>query len=161
MADHTQSRRRHRQGRSRGDRGFTYIEVVITIVLTGIVVLPILAAVRASIEAASVSRAAAEVETVLLNAADRVSRADRDDFKCDFTLVAQQAAAVEWSDPSAITVEHAHWDQNVSDWVVDSSGTACPGGVWNNGLLAQRIRISVTSPDANVTRTLEVVKGDV
>ena len=148
-----------RPSQRRRDGGFTYVEVVITLVLMGVVILPILAAVRASIEAASVSQAAAEVETVLVNAADRVTRADRDDFKCDLTAVAQQAADIEWGDPSAITVEHAHWDRGLGDWVADPGGSACPGGAWQNDLI-QRIRIRVSSPDRDVVRTLEVVKGD-
>ena len=43
-----------RPSQRRRDGGFTYVEVVITIVLMGIVVLPILAAVRSSVQAASV-----------------------------------------------------------------------------------------------------------
>ena len=147
-----------RRSRQRRDGGFTYVEVVITIVLMGIVVMPILAAVRSSVRAASVSRAAAEVETVLVNAADRVHRADRDDFKCDLTGPAQQAADIEWGDPSFIAVEHEHWDENTGAFVPN----ACPGvdgDEYANGLV-QRIRIRVTSPSEGVTRELEVVKGD-
>lgn len=156
---------RHRQQCARRlDRGFTYVEAVITVVLMGVVVLPILAAVRGSIQAASVSRDAAEVETILVNAVDRVDRADRADFPCDLTAPA--VAAVEASDwehddvASLVTVEHAYLDDDGS-WTTDGTGTACPGGILPPRNLIQRISISVTSPDGDVTRTIEVIKSDV
>lgn len=149
-----------RSSQQRRDGGFTYVEVVITIVLMGIVVLPILAAVRSSVQAASVSRVAAEVETVLVNAADRVHRADRGTsptFQCDLSGPAEKAAIVMGGNWSAadVTVEHEYWDTATDQWL---SG-ACPGGTYENGLV-QLIRITVSSPDGNVTRNLEVVKGD-
>lgn len=140
----------------RPDRGFTYVEVVITIVLMGIVVLPVLTAVRSSIQAASVSRDAAEVETVLVNAADRVNRADRDlfdQYKCDLSGPAKKAASVHGWDDSTVAVEHFHWDDGTEAF---ESG-ACPGG---QDQAVQMIRIRVTSPNDGVTRELEVVKGD-
>lgn len=154
-----------RPSRSRRDGGFTYVEVVITIVLMGIVVLPILAAVRGSVQAASVSRDAAEVETVLINAADRVNRADRQHFKCDLSGPAQQAALVEWGDATAITVEHEHWDETAAGGTGAFVAGACPldavtgDPTYRNGLV-QLVRIRVTSPDGGISRQLEVVKGD-
>ena len=165
MADHSPPARR-RRARPRHGRGFSYIEVVITLALTGIVVLPILAAVRSSIDAASVSRTAAEVETVLINAADRVSRADRLEFPCDLTIPAKRAAASQdatWSGDD-ISVEHAYWvegtDGAPGGWQTEV--TACPGGVDapRPPFLVQRITILVTSPDGRVRRALEVVKGE-
>ena len=68
-------------GRSRGslrrDAGFTLVEAVVTIALMSIVVVPVLGAVMASIEASSRSRSAAQIETVIVNASDRVNRAPR------------------------------------------------------------------------------------
>lgn len=164
MDDHieTDTDQRHRSGPRRGspDGGFTYVEVVIAIVLVSVIVLPILAAVRSSVRTAAVSRAAAEVETVLVNAADLVSRADRDDFKCDLTAPAQQAAAVRWDDASAVSVEHEHWDDTANGGAGGFVDGACPGTGYQNGLV-QKIRIRVTSPKEAITRELEVVKSDV
>lgn len=148
-----------RRADRRRDHGFTYVETVITIVLTGIVVLPILAAVRSSIEAASLSREAAEVETVLINAADRVSRADRfalPELKCDLSGPAEKAASVHGWDASTVHVDYAYWDRTLPGFV---AGEACPGGVFESGLV-QRVTITVTSPNLDVTRSLEVIKGD-
>lgn len=147
---------RRRRVRRRGDDGFTFVEVVITVVLVGVVVLPILTAVQATIRASSVSRAAAEVETVLLNAADRVSRADRDDFNCDLSGPAEQAAIVQGAPWSAanVSLTYEHWDG--AQFVPG----ACPGGVYQNGLV-QLIRIRVTGPEGGITRELEVVKSDI
>ncbi len=57
------------------DDGFSLVEVVITIVLIGIVVIPLLIASASSITASSRTREASETETVLQNAADRLNRA--------------------------------------------------------------------------------------
>lgn len=145
--------RSRRRGR---DEGFSFVEVVITVVLVGVVVLPILSAVRASVQAASVSRTAAEVETVLINAADRVNRADRTKFKCDLSSPAQQAAIVQGGDWSAsnISLAYQHWDG--TQFVVG----ACPTDGYRNGLV-QLIDITVTDPDGYISRTLEVVKSDI
>ncbi len=151
-----------RRSQQRRDGGFTYVEVVITIVLMGIVVLPILAAVRSSVRAASVSRAAAEVETVLVNAADRVTRADRDSsptFQCDLSGPARKAAIVHGWDAATITVEHEHWDELANGGSGGFVPGACPGGTFENGLV-QLVRIRVESPVEDVARELEVVKGD-
>jgi prepilin-type N-terminal cleavage/methylation domain-containing protein len=145
-----------RSGRRR-DGGFSLVEIVITITLMGVVVAPILVAVAASIRASTVSLSSAEVETVLVNAVDRVNRATRARFPCDLT--SPVVAAVEthgWS-PSSATVGHEYLDTSGA-WQSDAGGTACPAGIPQNGLI-QRITVTITSPDADVSRTLQVVRG--
>jgi hypothetical protein len=132
----------------------------VTITLMAVVVMPILEAVRSSVRASSVSVEAAEVETVLVNAVDRVNRAPREnDLKC--VLTGPVVAAVEthgWPDSSA-TVGHEYLDSS-GVWQTDPGGTACPAGVPQNGLV-QRITITITSPEHSVTKSLQVVKSDV
>lgn len=137
------------------DRGFSFVEVVVTIVLMGLVVLPILAAVRGSIRASTVSRDAAEVETVLVNAVDRVNRAPRE---CDLTAYVEAAVESHGWEASAADVEHRYLNSSGA-WQTDPSGTACPGGAFQNGIV-QRIDITITSPENEISRTLEVVKSD-
>ena len=60
-----------------GSRGFSLVEVVIALALMGTVSIAALSAVTTSIKTSSVSRSAAEVETALVNAADRVNRAEQ------------------------------------------------------------------------------------
>lgn len=137
------------------DRGFSFIEVVVTIVLIGVVVLPILAAVRGSIRASVVSSEAAEVETVLVNAVDRVNRAPRE---CDLAPYVRAAVESHGWDASAASVQH-HYLNSSGVWVADPTLTACPGGAFQNGIV-QRIDITITSPENEISRTLEVVKSD-
>src|SRR5690606_31981536 len=61
----------------RRDDGFTLVEAVIAIALMAIVVVPVLTAVMASIEASSRARSAAQIGTVSVSAADRVTRAPK------------------------------------------------------------------------------------
>ena len=70
-------RRSHNATNGRGDpdSGFSLVEIVIAIVLMATVVVAILNAVSTSVKASSVSRSAAQVETAVVNAADRVNRA--------------------------------------------------------------------------------------
>lgn len=146
--DATASRRRG------SDRGFSFVEVVVTVVLLGVLVTAILTAVRASIRASSVSRTAAQVESVLLNAVDRVNRAPRGDFPCD--LSAPVVAAVEtqgWPAANAVVAQE-HLD--AGSW----QAGACPTDGFRQGLV-QRISITITSADGEISRTIQVVKSDV
>lgn len=141
------------------DRGTTLVEVAITIALIGIAVVPVMSAVQAGIRASSSSRAVAQTETVLVNAVDRVNRADRGDFPCDLTSPVTAAVETAGWPAANVTVGHAYLDAT-GNWATDPSGTGCPGGVFQSGVV-QRISITVTHPSGNVTRTVEVVKGDV
>lgn len=152
-------RRRPDDGRPTRDSGITLIEIVITITLLGVVVVPILAAVATSIRSSRVSEDAAQVETLLVNAVDRVNRATRGDFPCDLTSpVAAAVETVGWP-ATSVNVGHEYLDVN-ENWITDPSGTACPGGAFQNGIV-QRITISITSPDEGITRSLQVIRGDI
>ncbi len=142
------------------DGGFSFIEIVVTVVLMGVVLLPILAAVRSGVQTSVSSRTAAEVETALVNAVDRVTRAERvGATACDVTSpVAASIEAFGWDPVTNVVVGHEYLDAGV--WMTDPSGTACPGGSFQAGLV-QRVTITVISPDGAVSRTLEVVRGDV
>lgn len=143
--------------RRRRDGGFSFVEIVITITLMGVVVAPILVAVAASIRASTVSLAAAEVETVLVNAVDRVNRSPILDFKCDLTAPVVAAVETHRWPPTSATVGHEYLDSSGA-WQSDASGTACPAGVHHNGLV-QRITVTITSPEDEVSRSLQVVRG--
>ncbi len=150
-------KRRHDDERPSGDRGITLIEIVITITLLGVVIVPILAAVATSIRSSRVSEDAAQVETLLVNAVDRVNRATRDDFPCDLTKPVEAAIETVGWPVTSVRVDHAYLDVN-ENWVTES--TACPGGSFRNGIV-QRITITITSPDEGLTRSLQVIRGDI
>ena len=83
-------KRSHALGNRRGDPDseFAVVEIVIAVVLMGTVVVAILNAVTTSVRASSVSRSAAQVETAVVNASDRVNRAPK---RCDYTIYVQAA----------------------------------------------------------------------
>ena len=140
------------------DRGVTFVETVLTVVLLGIVVVPVLAAVRGAITTSSVAESAAQVETVLINAADRVERAPNTDIDaCDFTGYAAAALPDGWP-VGSIQVGHEYLADG--SWVTGSAYPACPD-TGNVGRFAKRITITATSPDGAVTRRIQVVKSDV
>lgn len=144
--------------RFRRDTGVTLIEVLITVVLLGTVVVGILGAARMSIMASRTSKEAAQVQSALLAAAERVERAPRDQFPCDSLRVPVENAAqlkLDVDDPSTVVeIEFEHL--TASGWVAG----ACPetGGQAN---LVQRLTITMTHPTSGLRRTLEVVKADV
>lgn len=142
------------------DRGVTFIEVLITIVLLGTVVVGILAVTRTSIIASKTSKEAATVESALIAAAERVERADRAVVPvCDLSGPIYAAAQTKLGVPLAeapgyVTIEYDHL---VGTTWVDG---ACPGGTPQPNLV-QRITISMEHPDSGLTRSVEVIKGDV
>ena len=87
------------------DRGFSLVEVVVTLALAAMLVIPLTSAVFTATSVSSVARSAAQVETALVNAADRVNRAPS---RCDYTIYAQAAVQTQgWQpDRASVVVEH-------------------------------------------------------
>ncbi len=145
-----------------GSRGFTLVEVIIALALMGTVVVAALSAVTTSIRTSSVSRSAAEVETALVNAADRVNRATK---SCDYTIYAQAAVQTEGWPASAAVVTHEYYQPSGSptvagQWLTGpAAAPACPG--LEADLLVQKVTIRVTNPNGNIARSIQVVKSDV
>ena len=141
---------------ARGDRGSTLIEIMISVVLIGVLLAAILSAVQLSIKASSTAYSGAELETVLINASDRVSRAPQ---LCNYDQFVQAAALAEnWPTSSmSVTVEKLI----PKDGAVPASWTAqnCPSDV--RAFDVQRVTITATNPGAQITRTLTIVKSDV
>ncbi len=146
-----------------GDSGFSLVETIISIALAGIVVVGTLSAVTTALTASSTSRSAANVETSLVNAADRVNRAPK---RCDYSIYAQAAVQTQGWDPSTVSVSQQYYLPGVDPtaagtWLTGpAASTGCAGSTPTE-LLVQRVAISITSPNGQVTRTIEVVKSDV
>ena len=140
------------------DAGFSLTEVLVAVVLMSMAVIPILLACIMTIKTSSQVRTAAKVETILANAADRVNRAREG---CDYDVFIEAAALSQgWSSGQAVAqyqyYEPADLPTSAGSW----HDGACPGDIRPNGL-AQKVTITVTSPDGSVHRTMEVVKSDV
>lgn len=158
-------RRRHaRAARRQADRdaGVSLVEVAISIGLMGIIVVPILLAVSSSIRSSNVSESAAQVETLLVNAVDRVNRAPRGDFQCDVSgPILAAVETVGW--PTSTTqIDQEYLDELTGLWTAGPAVTpACPASTGFYQEIVQRITITITSPDERVTRSLQVVRGDI
>ena len=113
-----------RNGPGDRDSGFSIVEIVIAIVLMGTVVIAVLNAVTMSVKASSVSRSAAQVETAVVNAADRVNRAPK---RCDYTIYAQAAVQTEGWAPDAATVTHEYYVPGPEATVAGSWQTGAAG----------------------------------
>ena len=142
----------------RPDRGFTFIEIVVTISLLGIVVLSLLVATRTSVTVSSTTRTVANVESAMLNAADRIERAPRPD--CDLSKFVEAAALTEFALPAGSDLSAiVQVDQQHLAGAAWQDG-ACPSSGFQPGLL-QRVTFTLTSPAGSVSRTMQVVKGDI
>lgn len=161
MADaETQSEFVQGSTRAGRDRGFSIVEVVVTITLMAMVLVPIMSAVVMSIRASSQGRSASEVETTLVNAADRVNRATK---RCDYLPVVRAAVQTRGWNPDLASVTQERY--------VPGATPAEPGGGWIAGAcelntapaagLVQRVIITITSPDGHIQREIQVVKGRV
>ncbi len=151
-----------RPGRA-ADRGFSLVEVVIAIALIGLVIVGMLEAVRVSVAASSANRAAAQVETAVVNAADRVNRAPK---RCDYTVYAQAAVQTQGWQPSSATVLHEYYEPGATasdqgTWLTGAASSPGCAGQAPTDLLVQRVTITITNPDGNVRRSIQVVKSDV
>ena len=144
----------------RADTGSTFVEVLVTIVLMGTVVLGLLAATRTQIIASHTSREAARVESALLAASERVERAPRSEgYTCDLSGPVYAAAQLKLGVSAVDAPTYAKLDYEhltAAGWVAG----ACPGGAYQPNLV-QRIGITMISPESGLTRKLEVLKGDV
>ena len=138
----------------RRDRGTSLIEIVITLSLLGVVVAALMSSVRTSVIVSSEAYDISRVETVLLNASDRVNRARQ---SCDYTEYAQAAARAEKWAPELVTVKVERLRNPTgnpnTDWVPES----CSSSV--NAFDVQRVTITATTPKGDITRTMSVVKS--
>ncbi len=151
-----------RRSRAR-DGGFSIVEIVVSIALMGTVVVAILSAVGMSVKASSTSRSSAQVETAIVNAADRVNRAKQ---SCNYTIYAQAAVQIEgWPKETASVTQEYYVPgadaRTPGTWATGAAGSeGCPGA-GPSQLLVQRVKVSIVSPDGKVRRSIEVVKSNV
>lgn len=149
---------RTRRHGSSTDRGSSFVEVVIAVVLVGTTLVSLLSTVMATVTSSSQSRSLSQVNTVLQNAADRVNRAPK---RCDYGVYVSAAAQSQGWSPSTAVSTYEHYVPPTSP---TAAGTWAPGACPAGGaveLLVQRVTITVTSPDGKVSRSIEVGKSDV
>lgn len=142
---------------ARRDAGATLTEIVVAVALLAIIVVPVLGGLIAATRASSVARASSNVETALINAVDRINRADAvTNQLCDYYPYARAAVVTQgWSD-SEVSVVNEHLDLDAAAWV--SGG--CPSGLYQAGLV-QRVTITIRDPEGHISRSIQVVKSNV
>lgn len=149
--------------RARIDEGATLVEVIVAIALLAIVVVPVLVGLATVTKASAVSRASSNVETALINAVDRVNRADAATLQlCEYGVFARAAVVTQgWSAAEVSTVTE-YLDTTTDTWVLDGApgASGCPSGTYVRGLV-QRVTITVTDPNRHVRRSIQVVKSNV
>ncbi|MEM9040163.1 MAG: prepilin-type N-terminal cleavage/methylation domain-containing protein [Actinomycetota bacterium] len=165
--------------RDQRDDGFTLTEVLVAIVLLGVAVSVIIAALRTTIVVSQTSDEQAKVEAALTAAADRLTTTDYitcpDDTSDYHSEVGAAASVVGWPAEQIEIVEIQFWDPAFGqggadvvsadgDWVADNTlvGAGCDdSAVFTTSRTLQRITIQATSPDGSLVRTLEVVKANI
>lgn len=142
------------------DEGFSLVEVLCAVTLMGVIVVPTLDAVIGVITTSARATRNAHVETVVQNAADRVTRAPRE---CDYTIYAEAAVRSEGWEANTVSLQQLHWEPGstpaaAGSWV---SGACLPGASTPADLLVQKIVITVSEPTSRTSgsRTMEVVKS--
>ncbi len=139
------------------DRGSTLIEIALAIALTGIVIVPLLSAVRTGISASRVNEGAANAETAIVDAADRVNRAPQ---TCDYTqYVVASVVTKGWDAASGSAVTQAY-DPVTATWKPAGPGSGCLLAGPTDSLV-QLVTITITTPDGKVSRNIQVVKSNV
>jgi prepilin-type N-terminal cleavage/methylation domain-containing protein len=140
------------------DRGATLTELLVTIVIMGIVIAPVMNAVIGVIRASATNRGLAQVETVLTNAADQINRAPK---RCDYTLFVQTAAQLQGWDPSVASVVHRRYEPGVNPDVAGTWVDGACAGSQPEDLLVQMVIVTVRNPETGAQRSIQVVKSDV
>lgn len=148
--------RRGRRHGAEGDGGFSYVELVVAVVILGIIVVPVFDVFTSVIAGSSKATADVEVDMVMQSVADRVNRAA---MSCDYTPYAEAAAEMAGWPGSATTVSHMRYAAGAGGTVTWIAGACPPGGV--NVTLVQLVQVKMTDPDSGAVRTLQVVKSDV
>jgi type II secretory pathway pseudopilin PulG len=147
------------RGASRaGDGGFSLVETVIAITLIALVVVPLIGAVTASVQASSRNYSTGRLATVIQNATDKVTQSP---IVCDYNQYVQSAAltvgwpsstasaVVEWydADPSSPTV--GQWRPGCSrTGAIDSTDKT----------IVQRVTIVIHTPGDQANDQVQVVK---
>ncbi len=142
----------------RSDSGTTLTEILIAIVLMGALIVPIMSAVLVTIKASSTNFDAAEVQTAVVNASDRVNRAP---MSCDYKIYAQAAVQTQGWAPDRATVTHERF---VPGSDPEQDGTWTPGACDSTDPtleLVQLVTVTITSPDGKLSRSIQVVKSNV
>lgn len=143
---------------ARRDRGFSLVEMVVTVTLVGLAVVPLMIAAWTLVRNSAFNRNSTRVETTLSNAADRVNRAPE---SCDYRIFLEAAVLAQGWEPEQVSAVY-NWYQPGTTATAPGvwQPGACPAGGYTDGLV-QLVSITVESPDGFVQRSIQVVKSKI
>lgn len=148
------------------DRGATFVELLVAIVLLGTVVVATLAGLRAAIIASTVDEDQARAYAWLQSAADAIERAPftpchatsngalRSAYQATVDAVARPS---DWSPTSGATLEVVSVQYLARAGGTDSWGSTCASGDPDSPVYPQLVTLRATTPDGDATATLEVI----
>ncbi|NND76218.1 MAG: type II secretion system protein [Ilumatobacter sp.] len=157
----------HRAHLRGADDGNTYVEVLVSIVLLGIVVVALMGAMQASIAFSAISNDQAKTESVLNSAADRVAnfayKPCPGNDGAGYLAIAQAAApAVGWTG-DVVTIDDVEFYQPTTDsWAPSNSldPSECNSSIGlSDSRTLQKVQIRVTAPSGKTSST-EVIKAN-
>ncbi len=138
------------------DRGSTFIELLVAIVLLGIVVVAVLAGLAASIRGTEIHRDESNAATRLLEAVEFVK--DHPYIQCNVI----PGPATQYGDAVAL-IAPAGWTYDVTDVDVDDDlfpGWPFEEGCFGNTGPLELVTVEVTHAETGTTRSVDIVKRE-
>jgi len=143
---------------ARRDQGFSLVEMVVTITLVGLAMIPLMIASWTLVRNSSYNRNSTRVETTLSNASYRVTAATE---SCDYTVFMEAAVLAQGWNANQVSATYGWYQPGAT---AQSPGVwnagACPAAGYTKGLV-QLIDITVRSPDGVVQRSIQMVKSKI
>jgi len=152
----------------RPDRGYTLVEILVSIVLMGTIVLSIMTGMWTVIRVSRQNDDRAKVQAVIGSAADRIANyqyvACPEDANTYQVIGEVAASVVGWEATSVEIIRYQFWDPDIGSWADNNSiqGADCNQSVGlTTSKTLQKMTVRVTSPGAGYSSTLDVVKSDI
>lgn len=154
--------------RVRKDGGYTLVEMLVSIVLMGTIVLAIMGGMWAVVRASAQNDQRAKIGAVLGAAGDGISNyryiacPEVDQGYEEFGQKA--AASVGWPLSSVAIIDYQYWNPDTGTWDDNNSiqGSDCnPNVGLTTSKTLQKLTIRATSPGGDYSATIDIVKSDI
>jgi prepilin-type N-terminal cleavage/methylation domain-containing protein len=162
--------RRRRRVRRTDDRGFTLLEVTVSVVLLGLASTLVMGGLFTVVHSSRVNTEQARLEAIVSSAADRLSAWSY--TPCPpatgtgsyLDVIQPAATTVGWPASVVSIVSIEYWDPTASTWSDsnNATGSGCnPNVSATSPRTLQRVTVRVSTPSGSYSRDLEVVKNNV
>lgn len=136
------------------DRGSSFVEIVAAVTVLALIAVPLLNGLMTSMRASQQRQVDAEMDTALIDVADRI---DRSPHACDYRAVLDAAAVAQGWPTSAIDATYEHRPRLTTGGL----GTWQPGACATDTVFAQRLTVTVRAPGSTRGTSIQIVKTDV